>query len=298
MPRSSTGKWVARAAATGGGRTYRGQVPANWYAALVLIVIAGLVSIVFARMDYQHGAAANTVPPVKGGAPWFAAIAFDVCGTQRPSLASNALNTTTQSFYTTGNGVITISPKKTSDAGHNAVLGKFISSYKGLTLTATTLHLPVSPAPSSAKTSKSSKSSKSSKKAATAAGTTYRNGDKCPSGTKYAGKKGVVTVTYWANAFSTRGKPSTVHGDPGTLPFSNDQLITVGFVPAGTKLPKPSGSIVTALLNASAGSSSTTTPPTAPPSTTPTTAPSSTSTTGPSSTTAPTSSTTSTTKAG
>jgi hypothetical protein len=280
MPRSSTGRWVARAAATGGGRTYRGQVPVNWYAALVLIVIAGLVSIAFARIDYRNGPVTNTTPPLKGGSPWFAAVAFDVCGTQQPSLASDALSTTTQSFYTTGNGVITISPKKTSDAGHNAVFGKFISSYRGLTLTASELHLPAS----SSSTSKSQKSSKS--------GTTYRNGDKCPAGTKYAGKKGVVTVTYWPNALSSTQRPSTVHGDPATLRFSNDQLITVGFVPAHTTLPKPSGAIVTALLNASAGTSTTTSTTTTAPTSTTTTAPASTSTTAPSS------STTSTTKAG
>lgn len=277
MPRSSTGRWVARAAATGGGRTYRGQVPANWYAALVLIVIAGLVSIVIARVDYRHGPVTNTTPPLKGGTPWFAAIDFDVCGTEQAPLPSNAAGAATQSFYTTGNGVITISPKTTGDAGHNAVLGKFVSAYKGLSLSSTALHLPSSAATSSSKGGKSS-------------GTTYRNGDKCPSGTKYAGKKGVVTVTYWANAFSSSKKPTTVKGNPGTLPFKNDQLITVGFVPSGTKLPKPNGSIVTALLNASAGSTTTTTPSstTAPPTTTSTSTP----------TTSPSSSTTSTTKAG
>ena len=42
MARSSTGKSVARAAATGGGTTYRGQMPVNWYAALVIIVILGI----------------------------------------------------------------------------------------------------------------------------------------------------------------------------------------------------------------------------------------------------------------
>ena len=36
MARSSSGKSVARAAATGGGATYRGQMPVNWYAALVV----------------------------------------------------------------------------------------------------------------------------------------------------------------------------------------------------------------------------------------------------------------------
>ena len=296
MPRSSTGKWVARAGATGGGRTYRGQAPINWYAALVLIVIAGLVSIAFARMDYQRGAVASTVPPVKGGAPWFAAVTFDVCGAQRPPLPSNALDTAKQSFYTTGNGVITISPKTTGAAGHNAVLGKFVSSYKGLVLSATELRLPASPSSSSSKTSKKTKTTASS-------GTTLRNGQRCPAGSKDAGKKAFVTVSYWPNAFSSKAKPSTVQGSPATLRFTDDQLITVGFVPSGTKLPKPNGTIVTALLDASAGSASAPTAPTAPvtptapttpaPSTTPTTASGSTSPTAPASSTA-----THTTKAG
>ncbi len=38
---NSTGKWVERAATTGGGRTYRGQMPVNWYASLAVICIVG-----------------------------------------------------------------------------------------------------------------------------------------------------------------------------------------------------------------------------------------------------------------
>ena len=52
MARSSTGKSVARAAATGGGTTYRGQMPVNWYAALVLIVILGIGSVALAKYHY------------------------------------------------------------------------------------------------------------------------------------------------------------------------------------------------------------------------------------------------------
>lgn len=278
MPRSSTGKSVSRAGATGGGRTYRGQVPVNWYVALVLIVLAGLASIVFARHEYQQGSVASTVPPVKGGTPWYAAIDFDVCGTQRAPLASNALDTAKQSFYTTGSGVITIAPKSTSDAGHNAVLGKFVSSYPGLTLTQTQLKLP------SSTPAKSTKKGSSS----TVKSVTYHNGQKCSSGTKYAGKAGRVVVTYWPNAFAAKQSPSTVQGDPATLRFSDDQLITVGFVPAGTKLPKPNGTIVNALVNASAGGATTPTPTSAPtssttvpPSSSTSTTPSSTSTTAP-----------------
>jgi len=46
MPSNSTGKWVQRAATTGGGRTYRGQMPVNWYASLVVICVVGLLLVV------------------------------------------------------------------------------------------------------------------------------------------------------------------------------------------------------------------------------------------------------------
>ena len=324
MPRSSTGKWVARAASTGGGRTYRGQVPINWYAVLVLIVLLGVASVVVSRIDYRSGPVVNTTPPLKGATPWYAAITFDICGTQVAPLPTNLLNATTQSFYTTGNGIITVSPKQTSDAGHNAVLGKFVSSYPGLTLTATQLHLPASATttvPGSTTTtapgSTTTTGSASGKKVKSSAGRTYRSGEKCPSGTKDAGKTADVMVTYWKNAFAAKGKPVTVQGNPGTLLFSDDQLITVGFVPAGTRLPKPNSTIVTALFDIASGRSTTTTTApgsttttapgsttttTAPGSTTTTTAPGSTTTTtapGSTTTTAPGSTTTSTTtKAG
>ena len=37
MASNQTGKWVQRAATTGGGRTYRGQMPVNWYASLARV---------------------------------------------------------------------------------------------------------------------------------------------------------------------------------------------------------------------------------------------------------------------
>lgn len=277
MPRSSSGRWVARAGATGGGRTYRGQVPANWYAALVIIVILGLVSIVFARSAYQHASAANTTPPTKG-TTWYAAFDFDVCGRQQPPVAADVVDPTTQSFYTTGSGVIVVSPKSTSDAGANAVLGKFVSGYKGMSLTATALTIPKATSTSSTTTTAPKKAK--AKKAAGASPTsvTYRNGATCPRGTKDAGKHAQVTVASWANAFAPNAQPTTVSGDPSTLRFSNNQLITIGFVPAGTKLPKPNGSIVTALLKASTGAAAKSTTSTTAPGTTSTTAPGATTT--------------------
>ena len=54
MGRGDTGRWVARAAATGGGRTYRGHMPVRWDSSLVLIVLLGVASIAYSRYERQH----------------------------------------------------------------------------------------------------------------------------------------------------------------------------------------------------------------------------------------------------
>lgn len=311
MPRSSTGKWVARAGATGGGRTYRGQVPVNWYAVLVLIIILGIGSVVFARYEYQNPkSTVDTVAPTKG-TEWFSAAVFDLCGTQS-TLASNEIDPAKQSFITTGDGVVQVDPKTTADAGDNAVLGKLLSGYKGLVVTSTEIKLPASalatastttapttttpttsPASSATSTTAASsgskvrtkkpksKTAKASTRTSTAPTKVFRDGQSCPAGTKDAGKKGVIEAAYWKNAFAAKGKPVTA-SDPSSIKFADDELITMGFVPRGTALPKPNGTVVTALLDASTGAS-----------TTSTTTPASSTT----STTAPASSTTSTTAA-
>ena len=290
MARNNSGKWVARAAATGGGRTYRGQRPTNWYAAVVIIVVLGIASVVFAGYEYRHpAAAANTIAPKKG-TTWYAGLAFYVCGTQLPSVPSNAETTTTkQSFYTTGEGVITVSPKTTSVSGNNAVLGKFVSAYPGMTISATEIKVP------SATSTTTTTTTTAKSKAATTPAVTYKNGEACPKGTPDAGKKGTVQVVNWTSAFNAKGKAIPVTGDPGTLKFTQNQLITVGFVPKGTTLPKPNGTVVKALLGASTGSTATTT--TAAGSTTTTTAAATTTTTAAATTTTTAAPTTTTTAA-
>lgn len=296
MPRSSSGRWVARAGATGGGRTYRGHRPVNWYAALVLIVVLGLGSIVFARYEYERGKQADTIPPTTN-TTWFAGLQIDVCGKTLSPLTENETDVTKQSFFTTGDGVIVIRPRSTADAGPAAVLGKFVRSYPDLRLTATSLTLPASlvktksssstttttttitttttsttgssTSTTAAKareahkpttsTTKPSKKSKKKSAATTPATVTYHNGESCPAGTKDAGKAGQVMLTYWQNAFAAKQTAIPYSGDPATLAFSSNQLITIGFVPSGTKLPKPGSSVVKALLAASAPPSTTTT---------------------------------------
>ncbi len=255
MARSSSGKSVARAAATGGGATYRGQMPVNWYAALVVIVLVGLASVAIAKYHYNQTPA--SVPPTVG-TTWHAAISFDVCGTTQPALAASS--SSSSGLTTTGSGVLLIAPKKASEAGANATVGKFASEYNGLTLTNTTLKYPGAKMPE------------------------YKNGEKCAAGTPDAGKVGQVQARWWVITAQTKNNQlvqtkGTSTSKPADLKLLNRQLITVGFVPAGTTLPKPPGSTITALLQVLSGSQPVATTTTTTTAATTTTKPSSTTTT-------------------
>jgi hypothetical protein len=261
MARSSSGKSVARAAATGGGATYRGQMPVNWYAALVVIVLVGIASVAIAKYNYNQTAA--VVEPTTN-TTWHAGLAFDVCGTMQPALTASPTGSSTTGLTTTGNGVLLIAPKNASEAGNNATLGKFAEGYSGLTLTNTVLKFPASGIPE------------------------YRNGEKCASGTPDAGKVGEVQARWWVLS-TTTGKNGQVEQTgglktvkPADLKFVNRQLITVGFVPDNVTLPKPPASTITALLQVLAGTQPVATTTTTAPSATPTTTPSATTTTTPS----------------
>ncbi len=256
MPSNSTGKWVQRAATTGGGRTYRGQMPVNWYASLVIICVVGLFLIGFSRYQRTHTTNSSAGPPTTQQT-WYAALGIDVCGTMQPNLPAST-NTAKTGLTANGNGVLTVAPKNSSESGQNATLGKFVSGYKGLELTSSTLQYPGKSAMS--------------------------NGDVCPKGSPDAGKTGVVIVVSWPN-FDSKGKGTQTSGDPQNLLFTNGQLITMAFVPVTTTVPKPPGQVVTALITAStqgpASQTSTTAPTSGTPTSTPTptTAPTSTPTT-------------------
>jgi hypothetical protein len=252
MARSSSGKSVARAAATGGGATYRGQMPVNWYAALVVIVLVGIASVAIAKYHYNQTAA--VVEPTTH-TTWHAGLAFDVCGTMQPALTASPAGSST-GLTATGNGVLVIAPKNASEAGNNATLGKFAEGYAGLTLTNTVLKYPSAGIPE------------------------YRNGEKCASGTPDAGKVGEVQARWWVLTTTTgkNGQLEQTGGlttvKPADLKFLNRQLITVGFVPDNVTLPKPPASTITSLLQVLSG--------TQPVATTTTTTPSATTTTTPS----------------
>lgn len=259
MASNSTGKWVTRAASTGGGKTYRGQMPVNWYASLLLICIVGLGLVTFSRYELTHKTASSSGPPTTSQT-WYAALGIDLCGTVEPNLPAST-NGSKVGFTANGNGVLTISPKNASESGANATLGKFVDGYHGLALTSSTLQYPGKPLLS--------------------------NGETCPKGTPDAGKAGYVTVVNWPSYVTKKG--TEVSGDPRSLLFGNAQMITMAFIPATATAPKPPGSAISALITAvQTGTTTSTTLPTtsssivpAPtPSTTATTAPSTTATTG------------------
>jgi hypothetical protein len=242
MPSNSTGKWVQRAATTGGGRTYRGQMPINWYASLVLICVVGLLLIGFSRYQDTHRTASSSGPPTTSQV-WYAALGIDVCGVIQPDLPAST-NSSKTGFTANGNGVLTIAPKNSSESGSNATLGNFVQGYKGLELTSTSLGYPGK--------------------------TVYSDGDVCPKGTPDAHKPGVVIVVSWPS-FASNGKGTETSGDPQDLKFANGQLITMAFLPATSSVPKPPAKAITALISSSTGSSTSTTAPVT--STTATTAP-------------------------
>ena len=123
----------------------------------------------FSRYQRTHQTASSSGPP-DHEPDWYAALGIDVCGTMQPNLPAST-NASKVGFTANGNGVLTIAPKNSSESGGNATLGKFVSEYKGLELTHSTLQYPGK--------------------------TAYTNGDVCPKGTPDAGKPGVVIVDSW-----------------------------------------------------------------------------------------------------
>jgi hypothetical protein len=250
MASNSTGKWVERAATTGGGRTYRGQMPVNWYASLAVICIVGLLLIGFSRYQRTHQTSSSSGPPTTSQV-WYAALGIDVCGKIEPNLPANT-NKSGTGLVANGDGVLTIAPKTSAEAGSNATLGKFVSGYKGLELSSSSLQYPGKPV--------------------------MANGDVCAKGTPDAGKPGVVIVVSWPS-FESKGKGTETSGAPQDLKFANGQLITMAFVPATATVPKPPALAIQQLITSVTQGPVTST--TTPGATTATTAPPPTATTAP-----------------
>lgn len=230
MAKNDTGKWVSRAAATGGSKTYGSRRPTNYYLAVGLVVVLGFASIAISRHGYRNPSSAQTVQPAVGKT-WYAGYAISVCGTPQAALAANTTSTTGQT--TTGEGVVKITPTAKSNAGNNATVGKFVTGYLGFSVTPQALVVPGTTA------------------------TTYKKGDACPAGSPEAGKSGVVKVTYWPNLSAKSGKDITASF--AKQKWAQNGLVTFSFGAADAKVAKPSQSTISAMLQGTTSSTSTTT---------------------------------------
>jgi hypothetical protein len=215
VAKSTSGKWVSRVGAAGGGKTYRKTRPGNFYGALAVIVVLGTVLTVYSRYEYQNPVSitTTTVSPAIGSV-LYAALSVQVCGQNLPFLHADP--TFKGGFIVGPSDVIRLSPISASEAGANATLKTFASEFPGLVATANELAVPTVTGTANPKT-------------------TYKNGQVCSAKSKYSGKKGKVVYAYW-NSFGQK-KP-TLTTDPASIKFVNDLRLTLAFEPSGVT-PRP-----------------------------------------------------------
>jgi len=216
VAKSSAGKWVSRVGASGGGKSYAKTRPSNFYGALVVIVVLGLLLTVYSRYEYQHPVTATTAPKVQPaiGTTWYAGLSIQACGERLPYLTTNPSYTGGYKVYTSN--VIQISPKTAIEAGSHATLTQFAAEYPNLLINSTKLAVPTATGKADPKT-------------------TFVNGQTCPATSKYPHQKGSVVYAYWTSFGQKTPKLTT---DPSTIKFSQYLRVTMAFEPKGvTPLP-------------------------------------------------------------
>jgi hypothetical protein len=258
VAKSTSGKWVSRVGAAGGGRTYQKTRPGNFYGALVVIVVLGIVLTIYSRYEYQNPVKPHTtiVQPVIGST-LYAALSVQVCGQNLPYLTPD---TTSKGGFIVGpDNVIRLIPLSSAEAGANATLRTFTAEYPGLVASSTELAVP---------------------KATGVANpaTTYKNGGVCPAKSKYANKKGKVVYAYWS---SFGQKTPTLTTNVASIKFVKDLRVTMAFEPTGVTPRAPAKKTVDEMVLVATTPTTTSTLPTA----TTTTLPTGTTTTAPTGTT-------------
>jgi hypothetical protein len=239
VAKSNSGKWVSRVGSAGGGKTYQKSRPANYYGALFVIVVLGLALTAFSRYEYQHPTKKHTAPVVAPavGSVQYAALAVENCGTMLPYLQTDT-SYKGGGFLVGGDNVVRLTPLTAADSGHNANLKTFASEYAGLKLTSTGLAVPKADGVANPKT-------------------TFKNGDICAAGTKYAGKPGKVVYAYWTTLAQ---KSPTLTTNPAKIHFYKDLRVTMAFLPAGVTPSAPAAkSIDEMVLDATTPTTTTTT---------------------------------------
>lgn len=240
MAKSTSGKWVSRVGAAGGGKTYKRTRAGNFYGAMALIVVLGLLLVVYSRYEYQNPVVhhVKVVQPAIGSIEW-AALSVQDCGRSLPYLTSDP--TYKGGFVVGPDDIVRVDPVSSADAGNNANLKTFASEFPGLVTTSSELAVPT---PTGAADPK----------------TTFKNGEICPADSKYPGKKGVVEYAYW----STLGQLNpTLTTNPAKIHFVKDMRLTLAFDPAGVAPGAPAkASVDEMVINATTPTTTTTLAPT------------------------------------
>ncbi|MGA2208091.1 MAG: hypothetical protein ABSH30_00495 [Acidimicrobiales bacterium] len=151
MPGDNFSRRVARAAASGGGRTYRAQTPVSWYLVLLAICLLGVSLVAYSRYELLHplpAAAKASVPPTASD-EWEAAVAVDICGTFVPT-ALPIDDLATDPLASIGDGIVRIepslSPQPTAYEGKGATLGAYLL-IEAASVSSTLLSIPGKPVP-------------------------------------------------------------------------------------------------------------------------------------------------------
>jgi hypothetical protein len=200
MGKASSNKKVARVARTGGGRTARGRGSLLWPGVLTLTVVLGTFLIFYSRD--QNQTTADNLPPQRGD-HWHAAYGFYDCNKFLPPITDQ---NDPIGVHTHGDGVIHVHPTSVASSGKNATLARFMDAVNGK-VSSSEIKVPGQK--------------------------TMKNGMKC-------GKKEArVEVRTWAAGAAPGAAGKLIVGNPANLRFTDRQLITVAFVPAGTNVPPP-----------------------------------------------------------
>ncbi|HEY5304299.1 MAG TPA: hypothetical protein VIJ86_09610 [Acidimicrobiales bacterium] len=235
MAKSTTGKWVSRVGSSGGGKAYKKTRPSNYYGILIVIVILGLATTVLARYDYQHPASAAAGTPPTVGTTWFAAVSVEACGETLPYLKTDP--NISGGLKILSDNVMQITPVNAADSGKNATLAQFGVEFPGLILSSSELAIP-------------------SAAGVANASTTYRNGEQCPSSSKYPKKVGQVEYAYWTSFSQKTPKITT---NPGAIKLAQYLRVTMSFDPKGVVPTAPSATTVNSMVSYEASLSTTTT---------------------------------------
>jgi hypothetical protein len=247
VAKSATGRWVSRVGASGGGKAYKKTRPGNFYGALVVIVILGLASTVYARYEFEHPAKSPAGVAPKIGTTWYTALSIQACGKYLPYLATDSI-AQHLGMYALPADVIKIDPVSAADSGNNATLSQFGDEYPGLLISTSQLNVP-------------------NGKGTANPATDYTNGQTCPSGkgTLYPGQVAKVEYAYWTEFGQKKPKITT---NPASIKFAPDERISIAFDPVGVTPKVPLAASVNAMVADATTVTSTTTVTTPPVTTT------------------------------